>query len=69
VVDATEPCWTRSVRDKTRFAGRSFWRGAIDRPIFNRIMTAGLLSLLSTRYYVLVTATRPPLDPLPEPAA
>ncbi|HUD71261.1 MAG TPA: methyltransferase domain-containing protein [Dongiaceae bacterium] len=69
VIDATEPCWTRSVRDKTRFVGRAYWRGAIDRPIFNRIMTAGLLSLLSTRYYVLASATRPLLDPLPESAA
>ncbi len=69
VIDATEPCWTRSVRDKTRFVGRALWRDAIDRPIFNRIMTTGLVSLLSTRYYVLAAATRPLLDPLPESAA
>lgn len=62
VVDATEECWTRSTRDKVRFVCRQHRLGHLDRPTFNRIMTAGLLGLLSTRYYVLVSAERPPIQ-------
>ena len=58
VVDATEECWTRSTRDKLRYVCRQHRLGQLDRPTFNRIMTAGLLGLLSTRYYVLVSAER-----------
>ncbi len=59
VVDATEESWVRSNRHALHTLCERYRRGRIDRPTFERLMTGRLVRTLSTRYYVLVSATKP----------
>jgi len=59
VVDATEESWVRSNRQILHKLCERYRRGRIDRSAFNRLMTDRLVRTMGTRYYVLVSATRP----------
>jgi len=59
--DVTEECWIRSNRHVVSYVTDQLHRGALDRESFNRLMTARLLRLVTTRYYLMAWARKPPL--------
>ncbi len=59
VEDVTEQSWVRSNLNATRFICDKYKQGKIDKKTFTGLMTHRLLRLVSTRYYIVATGTKP----------
>lgn len=57
--DVTEQSWVRSNLNATQFICDKYKQGSIDKKTFNRLMTHRLLRLISTRYYIVATGSKP----------